>query len=101
MNDENEAESGPDLRPQVAIPLSFPVEFDGASVTEITIRRPKGRDTFKAQRAKGGEYEKGLALLADLCEVKQELLLELDEYDLDKIQNQFLRFKGISEMPAI
>jgi hypothetical protein len=44
--------------------------------------------------------EKGLALMADLCEVKKELLLEMDEIDLEKLQAQYLDFTGKWEMAA-
>lgn len=101
MNDEENVERKVDLRPQVDIDLQFPVDFDGANVTQLTMRRPKVRDSFKAQRAKGSEFEKGLALIADLCEVKQEMLLELDEIDLEKLQAQYLDFTGKWEMAAI
>jgi hypothetical protein len=89
-----------DLRPQVDITLQFPVDFDGAKIDTLTMRRPKVRDTLKAQRAQGGELEKGLALMADLCEVKKELLLEMDEIDLEKLQAQYLDFTGKWEMAA-
>lgn len=101
MSDEQNGGREIDLRPEVAIDLQFPVEFDGAQVTSLTMRRPKVRDSFKAQRGKGTDFERGLALIADLCEVKQELLMELDEIDLEKLQAQYLDFTGKWEMAAI
>lgn len=101
MNDDENSERKIDLRPTAAIDLLFPVEFDGENVTQVTMRRPKVRDSLKAQRAQGNEMEKGLALIADLCEVKKELLLELDELDLEKLQAQYLDFTGKWEMAAI
>lgn len=83
-----------DRRPTVDIELDFPIEVDGLKIDTITMRRPKVRDSFKAQRVKGGEMEKGLALMADLCECPQEHLLELDEIDLEKLQAQYGAFTG-------
>ena len=34
-----------------AIPLAFPVEHDGGTLTEIVLRRPRGRDVMAMQDA--------------------------------------------------
>lgn len=83
-----------DKRPTVTIDLEFPIEVDGQKIEQIIMRRPKVRDSFKAQRMPGGEMEKGLSLMADLCEQPQEVLLELDEVDLEQLQKQYGAFTG-------
>ncbi len=83
-----------DRRLSVDIPLDFPVDFDGERVEKLTMRRPKVRDSFKASRLKGDDFERGLTLMADLCERPKELLLELDEIDLEKLQAQYGSFTG-------
>lgn len=81
------------------IELQFPVDFDGAHVASLTMRRPKVRDGLKAERAKGTEVEKRLAFLADLVERPVELLHELDETDLEAVQAQYLAFTGRTPTP--
>lgn len=93
------SETEPDKRTSVDIDLEFPVEVDGQVISKVTMRRPKVRDSFKAERTKGGDMEKGLALLSDLTEQPQEVLLEMDEIDLEKLQSQLMAFKGRTMTP--
>jgi hypothetical protein len=88
-----------DKRLSADIELDFPVEVDGNTIKTITIRRPKVRDQLKADRAKGTEFEKGLALLVDLTEQPQEVLLELDPVDLEKLDGQLAAFRGLAPTP--
>lgn len=87
-----------DMRTSATIGLDFPFTFDGERVEALTMRRPKVRDGLKADKAKGGDMEKGLALIGDLVERPVELLMELDEIDLEKVQAQYLAFTGRQEM---
>jgi hypothetical protein len=90
-----------DRRESVEIPLVFPIDVDGGEkLTAVTMRRPKGRDSIKASKAKGGEFEKGLALMADLVGLPMEQFVELDEVDIEAIQTQYTAFKPASETPA-
>lgn len=88
-----------DRRLTVDIDLDFPVELDGQKTTSITIRRPKVRDQMKADRVKGTEFDKGLALLVDLTERPQEFLMEMDPVDLEKLDTQLARFRGLALTP--
>lgn len=88
-----------DMRESAVIDLDFPVEIDGQKIASVTMRRPKVRDSFKAERSKGGDFEKGLALLSDLTEQPQEVLLEMDGSDLEKLQEQLLAFQGRTMTP--
>lgn len=81
------------------VKLDYPIEFDGQTIGEFTMRRPKARDTLKQGRATGSDFEKGLHLLADLCEQPIEIVQELDEVDLEKVQAQYLAFTGRQANP--
>jgi hypothetical protein len=81
------------------ITLDFPIEVDGQKIEKVTMRRPKVRDSFKAERAKGDEMAKGIALLCDLCEMPEEHLLELDTIDLEKLHGQLEAFTGRTLTP--
>lgn len=102
MSDANEhvGPDGIDRRLTVDIPLDFPIDVDGEHIESLTMRRPKVRDSFKAKRAGGDDFDKGLAIMADLCERPQEVLLELDEIDLEKLQSQYGRFTGRAMTPG-
>lgn len=88
-----------DRRLTVDIDLDFPVELDGVTTTKVTLRRPKVRDQMKAERVKGTEFDKGLALLVDLTERPQEFLVEMDPVDLEKLDTQLARFRGLAPTP--
>lgn len=90
MNEEREF----DRRETVEIALDYPIDVDGQKIATVNMRRPKVRDSFKAERSKGGELEKGIALLCDLCELPEEHLLELDTIDLEKLHGQLESFTG-------
>lgn len=84
-----------DTRTSVDIKLAFPIELDGGGTLDtITMRRPKVRDNIKASKAKGNELEKGIALIADLCDQPVEVFYGLDESDLDKLNEQYSAFTG-------
>jgi hypothetical protein len=62
--------------------LLVPVEFDGATVTEITLRRPKGRDMKRAANTGGSNPGDATAeMIANLAEISPKLLDELDGED--------------------
>jgi hypothetical protein len=75
------------------------VDGDGEKIATVTIRRPKVRDQLKADRAKGTDFEKGLALLVDLTEQPREVLEEMDPVDLQKLDDQLAAFRGLTVTP--
>ena len=83
-----------DKRASVAIPLEFPIELDGETISSITIRRPKVADTMWARKQRGDNVEQNVAMLARLCNVTPEHIAELDEYDAEKVQEQYNSFRG-------
>lgn len=83
-----------DKRTSATITLDYPITVDGREISELTMRRPKARDSLKQERRKGGEFEKGLTMLADMCEQPIEVMEELDEVDLEKVQKQYVDFTG-------
>lgn len=65
--------------------LKHPFEFSGEKVSELSFRRPKGKD-IKAALAKG-EAEFVFVLFGNLCERSAELIEEFDIEDLDALNN--------------
>jgi hypothetical protein len=83
-----------DKRPVVKVNLEFPVTISGVEVQHLTMRRPKVRDEVAFTKHSGDDADKTLFLLASLCEVTIDDLLELDASDLGKLESQYAAFKG-------
>lgn len=83
-----------DKRLNATIKLSFPVEVNGTLYEELSMRRPKTKDTLLAAKQKGGEVERGVYLMARLCDVEPDVIEELDEVDAEKLGEQHKAFTG-------
>jgi hypothetical protein len=76
------------------IVLDYPITVSGVEVSHLIMRRPKVRDMMAAQKAGGTEAEMGVALVANLCEITPDDVLELDSLDWDKCEAQVQAFKS-------
>ncbi|NYG46347.1 MULTISPECIES: phage tail assembly protein [Bradyrhizobium] len=83
-----------DMRLSAEITLDFPFDVDGKNYTSLTMRRPKTKDSLKAAKFKGHDADKGILLLADLCNVSPDVIAELDEIDAMKLGAQLDAFRG-------
>lgn len=82
------------LHPNTAkIELDFPIEISGVEVSHLVMRRPKVRDDLAAAKSSGSDEDKALMLVANLCEVTTEDLLELDSADWAKLEKQVQDFR--------
>lgn len=83
-----------DMRPEVEIILDFPVTLDGETHKTLTMRRPKVSDTLWAEKLKGGDFDKIVKTAARLCGVTPEVMAELDDVDMKKVDDQYASFRG-------
>lgn len=83
-----------DKRASADIPLNFPITFDGETISKLTMRRPKLKDSKLAAAQPGDDTERGIWMIARLCNVQPELLDELDLSDFDAVEKQFGSFRG-------
>jgi Phage tail assembly chaperone proteins, E, or 41 or 14 len=83
-----------DARKTADIDLDFPVEVDAIPYITLTMRRPKTKDSLKNAKFKGSDVERGIALLADLCDVAPNVIAELDDIDAQKLGKQLDAFRG-------
>lgn len=74
------------------IKLTYPVEAEGRTIDEITIRRPKARDLRKMETAKGGEIAKSIDLIANLAELPPSAIEDLDASDFQALSEQVAGF---------
>jgi hypothetical protein len=68
-----------------SFPLEYPVEVGGQTITELSLRRPKGGDIRRVENGKGSTIDRSFKLMADLAEVDMAVIDELDPADFDKI----------------
>jgi len=81
--------------PTVHVDLDYPITIAGATVSYLTVRRPKGRDLFamQEQEAKGvSEAQRTKTMLQNLCECGPDTLDELDVSDLTRLSEMIATF---------
>lgn len=83
-----------DKRASVEVPLEFPIAIDGQTISKLTMRRPKVKDSLAAGKHSDDQGERGMFMLARLCDVPPEYVEELDQYDADALEKQFEAFRG-------
>jgi hypothetical protein len=71
------------------IKLKYPLEN---GLNTITLRRPKVRDMLAADKAKGGDAEREVALFANLAELTPEDIANLDMADYKQLQDVYKDF---------
>ena len=81
------------LPSSVKITLDFPITVSGVEVSHLVMRRPKLRDDLAAAKSAGSDEDKAIQLVANLCEVTPEDLMELDSADWAKLEQQVQDFR--------
>jgi hypothetical protein len=82
------------LHPNTAkIELDFPIQISGVEVSHLVMRRPKVRDDLAASKHSGSDEDKSLLLVANLCEVTVDDLLDLDSADWSRLEKQVQDFR--------
>lgn len=86
------------MQKTVTYTLISPIEFNGETVTEITLRRPKGRDMKRATNAGASKPGDAAAdMIVNLAEISPQLLDELDGEDwlaLVDVVGNFMEKRG-------
>ncbi len=75
--------------------LDFPVDHNGSTISELTMRRPITNDEIrKAQRIKSGltDQEVQTQMFADMCGVEFEVLCKTDLTDQQKLVEAYEAF---------
>lgn len=75
----------------VPVELDFPITVAGATVSVLSMRRPKVGDILVANRIKD-EVEKEVHIFANLCQLSPTDIHSLDFKDYKKLQEAFLGF---------
>jgi len=75
-----------------AIELEHPVTVEGQEVSSLNIRRPKVRDMMVADATATTDGAKEVAMFANLCEVDEKVIHELDLADYQKLQETYQGF---------
>ncbi|MDE0203342.1 MAG: phage tail assembly protein [Rhodospirillaceae bacterium] len=69
---------------QVTVPLDYPIEVDGKTVSSLTLRRPKAKDLISAER-QPGEIGEEVALIAICAGIPFADAGEIDAADYRRI----------------
>lgn len=83
------------------ITLDFPVEHQGKTYTQLTMRRPTVRDMLNTERQDSQDkrkkqertdLEKAVSAYADLCEVSPEVIEQLATCDFKQLDGLYEDF---------
>ncbi len=72
--------------------LLIPVVWEGGTVTEINMRRPKAKDQVAAANSGGSVADQEIQLMCILCSQPPEVILELDGKDYAQLQDMYQAF---------
>lgn len=76
----------------ITINLDYPIMSNDTTISTLTMRRPKVRDRIQAANVEANNAEREIYLLAILCNIPKEVILELDLSDYLKLQEQLMYF---------
>ena len=74
-----------DKRPSETLDLEFSIDVEGTTVRQLTMRRPTVRDQLGYEEGKGSEARRVVNMLANLCEVSPDTILQLDNSDFARL----------------
>ncbi len=84
------------------IKLNYPIESDGANITDLNMRRSKVKDRLIVAKMKNSsDEEKEIRLFANLCEVAPNIIEELDESDYANYKRHIWIFSNPREYNAV
>jgi hypothetical protein len=80
------------------IKLAFPITVDGATVNEISLRRPTVKD-MRVARITGGKDDAAqeINLIANLAQITPDAVESFDMADFVNVQKALAGFFGLSE----
>lgn len=84
-----------DTRKEVEISLDFPVQLADRKLEKVVMRRPVMRDMIKHNVDDNMTVQDSVNLIADLCGLVPVELEDMDTCDYEKLQKQFLAFRGV------
>ncbi len=74
------------------IKLKYPVSDGGETINVLKMRAPKVRDQLNADKLNGGDAEKEVAIMANLCDLTPDIIGELDLRDYVALQEAYKSF---------
>ena len=81
---------------RIPFKLGTPIFFDGVEIQTLNYRRPKGRDMRRFMNSGEKPGDKLVRLWADLCELPEKVLDDLDAEDWTRLAGEFGGFLGIA-----
>ena len=75
-----------------SLDLRYPVTVAGESVTRLTMRPPRARDSRDAQRGAGSTGDMEIRLFANLCEVAPAVIEDMHMADYHRLQELYQDF---------
>lgn len=82
------------------IPLAYPVEHEGTTITEVTLRRAKTKDLRLIDAAGGNDLDQGVAMVAAISGLPVAAVDEMDAEDFATISEALADFFPAVKVPG-
>ena len=82
---------------KTAIKLKYPFEIEGTRYEQLEMRRCKARDRLAVDRLDATAGEKEVRLIANLCEVSDKVIEELDWADYQQAAKTLAGFSSTAQ----
>ena len=80
------------MNTETVVKLEYPITSGAQLIQEITLRRPKVKDSLAVQKAGGTEAEQEVRLVANLASLAPSDVEEIDAADYARVQAVLTRF---------
>ncbi|MCW9034570.1 MAG: phage tail assembly protein [Rhodospirillales bacterium] len=78
------------------VPLQYPATVASETLSEVLLRRPKGRDLAAIDEAGGGENQQTMTMISQLCDIPPSFVREMDAVDIKRLALIIAGFMGTS-----
>ena len=78
------------------VTLKYPFDIGTENITEVSLRRPTGRDLAAMDEAGDGENKRAMILISSLCDVPPNYAFKMDAVDIGRLTNIIAGFMDTS-----
>lgn len=79
------------------VELDYPIKVSGVETSTVFMRRPTVRDEIAVEKSKDSQGMKAAKLIANLCELDLDTVLDMDAADFNRLEDAYAGFRKGSQ----